>query len=172
LVKQTANAEKHSRRGFLGWAVAAIGGLFSLLVGLPIIGYILSPLGKAPQVTWVRVCSLDEIDRVEPRLFAVLFPRNDGGQEWEERRGVYVIWRGEELLAFTNICTHLNCSVRWIPQRQQIICPCHGGMYDRWGFLAGGPPAYSLPLFEQRIEGNDLYVSTRLVHRDIVPARG
>lgn len=158
-----------SRRGFLGWAVAAIGAVFTALVGLPIIGYILAPLGLQRPLLWARVCSLDEIPTNAPRLFPVSFPRQSGSQQWQQEMGVYVIRHGDQILAFSNICTHMNCSVRWIAQREQILCPCHGGVYDRWGTLIGGPPASSLPLYEQRVEGNDLYVANRLHHRGIEP---
>lgn len=136
-----------------------------MLAGIPIVGLILSPLFKRPPHIWAKVCSLDEIGFDEPRLFAVEFPRRDGSQEWVDRRGVFVIRRGGEILAFSNICTHMSCSVRWLPERQRILCPCHGGMYDRWGILAGGPPAFDLFSFEQRVEGNDLYVANRTFRR-------
>src|SRR5438876_2736245 len=35
-----------------------------------------------------------------------------------------------ELRAFTAICTHLNCTVQYRPDLQQIWCACHNGHYD------------------------------------------
>lgn len=169
--RATENQER-SRRRFLTGLIGAAGGLFTLLAGVPIVGYVLAPLGLTAEKKWVRVASLNEINADEPKLFAVEFPRQDGSQQWNDRRGVFVIRHGEEILAFSNICTHMGCSVRWLPLRQQIICPCHGGIYDRWGELSGGPPAFSLPLYEQRIQGNDLYVANQLNYRKTLPTGG
>lgn len=154
-----------SRRGFFAWAVGALGGVFTLLVAVPLVGYLAAPLAEKREVMWARVCSLSEIDSLVPKQFAVTFRRENAAIGYDDVRGVFVIRRGDDILAFTNVCTHMECSVRWIDWHQQIICPCHGGIYDRWGILAGGPPAHSLPLFETRIEGDSLYVANRTVFR-------
>jgi len=50
----------------------------------------------------------------------------------------------EEILSRLNIlsnsCAHLGCPVRWFPEKQLYLCPCHGGLYDINGGWVGGPP--------------------------------
>lgn len=160
---ETANRQRRmGRRGFFQWGVAAIAALFSALLSIPLIGFFASALFRRPPEEWARVCSLDEIRTDVPTQFRVAFTRRDAFTEYREEHGVFVIRKGADILAFSNICTHMGCSVRWLDWRQQILCPCHGGMYDRWGILVGGPPARDLPLFVQRIEWNDLYVANRI----------
>ncbi|MHB1134022.1 MAG: QcrA and Rieske domain-containing protein [Chloroflexota bacterium] len=171
MAEDEARAES-GRRRLLYLGIAAAGGLVALGAGGAIAGTVLDPLGRQPPLLWARVCSLSEIYHQEPRLFPVVFPHEEGPQRWEERLGVFVIRKDDDILAFSNLCTHMRCSVRWLADRQQILCPCHGGIYDRWGNLAGGPPAFSLPLFQQRLEGNDLYVANRLIRRPIVSTWG
>lgn len=150
-----------SRRGFFQWLVWAIGGVFGVLLGAPLIGYFLSPIFRKAPIQWVRVCTLDEINPVTPVLFRVGFRPDGAHVDFEDVRGVFVILRGAEVLAFTNTCTHMSCSVRWLDWRQQILCPCHGGIYDRWGNLVGGPPPHRLPFYLTRVEDNVVYVANR-----------
>lgn len=145
--------------------MAAIGGLFTLLLGLPLVGYLGAVLGVSEPEQWVRVCSLDQIKADLPTEYNIAFPRKNAPEGYQEARKVIAVRKGDQILAFSNVCTHMGCSVRWLDWRQQILCPCHGGMYDRWGQLVGGPPARSLPLYLSRIQGNDLYVTDRFQQR-------
>ena len=163
---------RRNRRRFLQeLAIGGIAGFVSILVAGPLVGYFFEVLGKSPSLQWVRVCSLDQIDTLEPREFRVSFKGENSSVPFEVVQGVFVIQQGNQILAFGNVCTHMGCSVRWLAWRQQILCPCHGGIYDRWGNLAGGPPSESLPLFLARIQGNDLYVANRIVPRGNIVGR-
>jgi len=46
------------------------------------------------------------------------------------------------LVGYSAICTHLACSVVWRPDREDLHCPCHNGLFDAatGGVLAGPPP--------------------------------
>ncbi len=69
----------------------------------------------------------------------------------------------EELTSRLNVvsnhCTHLGCPVRWIEEKQEMLCPCHGGIYDINGDYVGGPPPRGLYryTFEIREDGG-IYV--------------
>jgi Rieske Fe-S protein len=45
-----------------------------------------------------------------------------------------------KLNVLSNSCAHLGCPVRWFPEKQLFLCPCHGGLYDINGGWVGGPP--------------------------------
>ncbi|MCL4464876.1 MAG: ubiquinol-cytochrome c reductase iron-sulfur subunit [Chloroflexi bacterium] len=156
------------RRRFLReMAITGIGGAVTLAVAVPLIGYFFEAVTKRLPEEWVRLCALDEVVDAEPKEFRVAFQPEDRAAGYRIITGVFVIRRGEEILAFSNTCTHMGCSVRWLAWRQQILCPCHGGMYDRWGQLMGGPPAADLPLLPTRVQGSDLYVANRIVRRGV-----
>ena len=51
---------------------------------------------------------------------------------------------GKKLNVMSNACVHLGCPVRWIADRGQVLCPCHGGIYSINGTHIGGPPPHGL----------------------------
>lgn len=150
-----------SRREFIETGVYAIGGLVSLLLAVPLLGFLGAALTKNASEQWLPVCTLDQIASDRPTEFRVDFRGENSHVGFPDTRGVFVIRKGAEILAYTNVCTHMGCAVRWLDWREQILCPCHGGVYDRWGNLMGGPPPTNLPTYPTRIEGNTLLVSNR-----------
>jgi nitrite reductase/ring-hydroxylating ferredoxin subunit len=46
---------------------------------------------------------------------------------------------------------HLGCPVRWVDAAERFICPCHGGVYNIRGMVAGGPPVRPLDRFYTRL---------------------
>lgn len=63
------------------------------------------------------------------------------------------------LNVMSNHCAHLGCPVRWFPDRDEFLCPCHGGIYDINGGLIGGPPPQGLYYYAFEIrEDGSIYV--------------
>lgn len=61
-------------------------------------------------------------------------------------------------LAFSRVCTHLGCLVKYDQERQIFICPCHAGMFDLEGNVISGPPPKPLQKFAVRVEGDKLVI--------------
>lgn len=62
-----------------------------------------------------------------------------------------------ELVAFSQVCTHLSCAVTYRREDGLLFCPCHNGVFDCRSGTKGavplaGPPARPLPriLLEER----------------------
>ena len=66
-----------------------------------------------------------------------------------------------EWRAFSAICTHLNCTVQYLSEKQIIWCACHNGMYDLNGRVISGPPPRPLDEFAVRIRGTEVVISRR-----------
>ena len=64
-----------------------------------------------------------------------------------------------ELRAFSAICTHLGCTVRYEPESKVIWCPCHDGMFDLHGRNIGGPPPRPLPEFKANLRDGKVVVT-------------
>ena len=60
--------------------------------------------------------------------------------EFANAAAVLVRKQGGEIVAFSAVCTHLGCIVQWEKEKQDFLCPCHGGHYDANGAVISGPP--------------------------------
>ena len=70
----------------------------------------------------------------KPERPAILDEKTEGFTE-SERKEIL-----GQLNVLSNSCAHLGCPVRWFPDQQLYLCPCHGGLYDINGGWVGGPP--------------------------------
>ncbi len=61
-------------------------------------------------------------------------------------------------LAFSRVCTHLGCLVKYDQERRLFICPCHAGTFDLEGNVISGPPPKPLIKFSVRITGDNLVI--------------
>jgi len=66
-----------------------------------------------------------------------------------------------ELRAFSAVCTHLTCTVRYEGDTGTLFCPCHNGRFDLAGNVLSGPPPRPLEAYEVEISGGDIYVSRK-----------
>jgi cytochrome b6-f complex iron-sulfur subunit len=61
--------------------------------------------------------------------------------------------------AFSAVCTHLSCAVRYREDMHMLWCPCHDGRFDLTGKNVGGPPPRPLPEHSVVIKGDEVYVT-------------
>lgn len=72
---------------------------------------------------------------------------------------VVLLDAGGELRAFSAVCTHLGCIVKWQPtDHHAIYCECHGGMFTREGDVVGGPPPRPLPRYPVEVRDGQVFV--------------
>src|SRR6201999_4154183 len=65
---------------------------------------------------------------------------------------------GNQFQVFAVNCAHLGCPVRWFPQSNLFMCPCHGGAYYADGSRASGPPERALFEYRHRIARDELFI--------------
>ncbi|HEX6261752.1 MAG TPA: non-heme iron oxygenase ferredoxin subunit [Actinomycetota bacterium] len=68
---------------------------------------------------------------------------------------------GSELLAFSNVCTHQQCSLDdGDLEDASIICACHGSQFDlRTGEVISPPATEPIEVYGVAVEGDDLVIS-------------
>jgi thiosulfate dehydrogenase (quinone) large subunit len=51
-----------------------------------------------------------------------------------------------QVVAYSSICTHAGCQVQFNPAGRDIVCPCHGAVYDAYNNaqVVAGPTSYPL----------------------------
>jgi menaquinol-cytochrome c reductase iron-sulfur subunit len=149
-----------SRRQFATLGTQVAGAAVALLLGIPIIGFLISPLFRRESTFQARVGDISGVPDRQPTKFVVQFPAGD----WTSSKvnaAVYVVKLNNQLKVFSNVCTHLNCPVHWDSTINQFLCPCHGGLYDITGKNVGGPPPKPLPEYVHHTDGSTLFIENR-----------
>ncbi len=73
--------------------------------------------------------------------------------------GLIVRTADGELRAFSARCTHLNCTVQYDSDERQIVCACHGGVFDLNGKNIAGPPPKPLLTYSVNVRDDEIVVS-------------
>jgi len=149
-----------SRRWLLFKAGIALNGVVGLVLAVPVLRYLLAPWRRdASFNTWVSLGRLDMFPEGETRL---AFYRNPSRNSWDgetDNVACYVRREGaSEFKVFAINCAHLGCPVRWFPQSQLFMCPCHGGVYYADGSRASGPPERGLFTYNWQIVDGRLQI--------------
>ena len=67
---------------------------------------------------------------------------------------------GERYFALSAICTHMeDCQLEWDVERGQIVCPCHGCVFDLYGNVARGPASVPLARVGLERSGERLFLA-------------
>jgi menaquinol-cytochrome c reductase iron-sulfur subunit len=151
-----------SRRDFLRVGMAGIGAFIASALGIPLIGYLLSPALKRLTPDWTQLGPLSDFTVGEPRQVPFTRLRRDGWIERPENLAVWV-WRKSEteVVVYNSHCTHLGCAFNWITQGQHkghFFSPCHDGVFALDGTVISGPPPRPLDRLEAKIEDGQLYI--------------
>jgi arsenite oxidase small subunit len=63
-----------------------------------------------------------------------------------------------ELRAYSQVCTHLSCAVRFEAETNSIACPCHRGFFAvEDGRPTAGPPTRPLPQVRLEARADGIY---------------
>jgi menaquinol-cytochrome c reductase iron-sulfur subunit len=149
-----------SRNDFVKVVTAFIGSLISTIVGVPAIGYLVSPAARKPITEdWITLGMLEDYPIGKPISFKFTRSTINGWEKTVNSYGVYVIRQDEsQVRVFSNICTHLSCLVSWHEDIQNYVSPCHNGHFDMLGEVLSGPPPRPLDEFTTKVEEGDLYI--------------
>jgi Rieske Fe-S protein len=151
--------EQVNRRDFMKTAIFAIGGAIGGAVGISAVPYIVGPALKKDQGDWIQLGAISKVELNTPTLFKTTIETQTGWISSNEEVSVYALTEnGQDFTVMSNVCTHLGCRVRWIPEQGEFFCPCHNGVYSKDGSVVSGPPPRPLDRFETKVEDGVLYV--------------
>lgn len=134
-----------NRRTFLASCLGGIAALFAAGVVYPLFRY-LSPVGEQQKNNKVMVAA-SEVKEGEAKFI-----------QYAGAAAVLVRKRGGELVAFSAVCTHLGCIVQWQKERQEFLCPCHGGRFTAEGAVISGPPPKPLQKLPVAVANNTIVI--------------
>lgn len=149
-----------TRRDLMLKAGLLLNGVMGVIIGLPIVRYLLSPAAKAAGYrSWLPLGSLTQFPAGETR-FATY--RNPVSRAVDGDTAEVACWvrnvDNSNFQVFAVNCAHLGCPVRWFPQSGLFLCPCHGGAYYEDGSRASGPPERGLFEYEHKVENGLLMI--------------
>jgi Rieske Fe-S protein len=151
-----------NRRGMLFKLGVMLNAVVGLVLAIPVVRYIFSPITRGRRsgyADWISLGSLDRFPTGETR-FATY--RNPIKNSWDGETADIACWvrhvDANTFQVFAINCAHLFCPVRWFPQSSLFMCPCHGGVYYADGSRAAGPPERGLFQYSHKIEGAELFI--------------
>lgn len=151
--------ETVTRRKLMSLTANATGAVAVGGIALSATGLALGQAVREVDTGWHDVGSLDEFqnDTYVPRVITLdpktgqvgkttVYLRKFNSAVDEEDRDQY-----NKIIAISSRCMHMGCPSRYVQAAKHFICPCHGGVYDFAGKVAGGPPVRPLDRFYTRI---------------------
>jgi Rieske Fe-S protein len=158
--------ETMTRRAmFTGGAMAA-GGIAGAAIVLPAIGFAIGPVFKEVDIIWQDVGPPSDFteDNYVPKTITISAGVGEAGKTTDYVRKTSDALPGEQpdgFIAISTRCAHLGCPVRWVVAAERFVCPCHGGVYDFQGLVAGGPPVRPLDRFATRVRNGQVQLGPR-----------
>ncbi len=136
-----------TRRDILGFATVGLGTLIGLLLAVPGVAYIISPLrNKERKALFETLTRLKQLEVGVPRAFAIIEERRDAWVKYP-REPVGSVWlirqvddANPQVVALSSECPHLGCAVNLNADGKSFLCPCHTSAFD-----LGGKPKNQVP---------------------------
>jgi menaquinol-cytochrome c reductase iron-sulfur subunit len=151
-----------SRRAMLMKLGIFFNGIIALILAVPILRYVLAPITMARKkgyTAWLSLGTLEQFPAGQTRLATF---SNPDVTPWDGKTADSACWvrriDEQSFQVFAINCAHLGCPVRWFPQSNLFMCPCHGGAYYEDGSRASGPPERGLFEYPYRIEEGKLLI--------------
>jgi len=138
-----------SKRSFLNVLLGAWAAAFAASVVYPVFRYLIPPRLAGPTTASVKLpIKASEVKINSGTIF-----------KFGQKPGILIRTEQGEFKALSAVCTHLDCTVQYKSDSQQIWCACHNGLYDLRGRNVSGPPPRPLEEFQVNEEGDTLVVS-------------
>jgi Rieske Fe-S protein len=154
--------ETVNRRRFMTATVHGAGAVAAAAFTLPALGFALGPVFSRLPWSWQAIGKPDDFtdDTYAIKVITIVqgigeagksiaYVRQRDPQIDKETEDQYNHW-----IALSSRCMHLGCPVRYVAAAERFICPCHGGVYDFRGMVAGGPPVRPLDRFYTRLNSS------------------
>jgi menaquinol-cytochrome c reductase iron-sulfur subunit len=161
--------ETVTRRALVNlWAQGA-GGIAAAAFTLPALGFAIAPIFSRQAWTWQPIGTPADFpdNTYETKVITITAGIGEAGNSiaYVRARNPAIDTEPEDQynhwVAISSRCMHLGCPVRYVSAAERFICPCHGGVYDFRGMVAGGPPVRPLDRFYTRLNNGLVEIGPR-----------
>jgi quinol---cytochrome c reductase iron-sulfur subunit, bacillus type len=150
--------ETVTRRRFMSGVTNGAGAVAAAAFTLPVLGFALGPIFSREPFNWQTIGLPSDFpdNTYVTRTLTIVQGIGEAGNSiaYVRKRNPAIDSESEDqynrYIALSSRCMHLGCPVRFVPAASRFICPCHGGVYDFRGKVAGGPPVRPLDRFYTR----------------------
>jgi menaquinol-cytochrome c reductase iron-sulfur subunit len=151
------------RRGFLAFATMAVGTLMGLVLAVPGLAYLASPLRRRSRDGgFVTLTRLSQLEVGVPRAFTIIEDRQDAWVKYPQEP-VGSVWlirqpagSSQGVLALSAECPHLGCAVNRDAAGKGFLCPCHTSAFDLEGLPRNQVPPRPMDQLEVQLSpGSD-----------------
>jgi len=129
-----------NRRDLLRLATVALRSLIGLVLAVPAVAYVVSPLRKrSRESSFGTLARLSQLEVGVPRSFAIIEEHHDAWVKYppEPIGSVWLVRQKAEakpvVVAFSAECPHLGCAVNLTAGGKGFLCPCHTSAFDLEG---------------------------------------
>ncbi|MEA2230654.1 MAG: menaquinol-cytochrome c reductase iron-sulfur subunit [Solirubrobacteraceae bacterium] len=161
--------ETVTRRRFMTGTAHTAGAVAAAAFTLPAVGVAVGPMFEKKEEMWEAVGPVADFpdDTYIPRTLTIEPGIGDVGKttvyirKYNTKIDTQPKDEYNDFIAVSTRCMHLGCPARFVAASSRFICPCHGGVYDFQGKVAGGPPVRPLDRFYTRVRNGLVEVGPR-----------
>ncbi len=147
--------ETVTRRRFMEGVTHGAGAIAAASFALPALGFAISPIFKRVPFEWQIIGRPDDFTELTyvTKVLTIVEGIGEAGKSlaYMRKRDPAIDTEPHDqfnnYIALSSRCMHLGCPVRYVEAAERFICPCHGGVYNFRGLVAGGPPVRPLDRF-------------------------
>src|SRR5947209_13955791 len=161
--------ETVTRRRFMGLVTNGAGAVAAAAFTLPVLGFALGPVFSREPFNWQTIGTPGDFpdNTYVTKVLTIVQGVGEAGNTiaYVRKRNPSIDTEPadqyNQFIALSSRCMHLGCPVRYVQAAERFICPCHGGVYDFRGLVAGGPPVRPLDRFYTRVKDGYLQIGPR-----------
>ncbi len=137
-----------TKRDFLTTSLVGFSTALAGFILYPLARFLKQPPSAGGNIKRTIAAKIDEVPVDSGKIF-----------RFGNEPGIVLRTPSGELKAFTAVCTHLSCTVQYVPEEAYILCACHNGKYDLNGQVISGPPPRPLEEFKVDVQADDIVVT-------------
>src|SRR5581483_707361 len=146
-----------------------VGAVAAAAFTLPALGFAIAPIFKRQPWSWEPIGKPSDFSTstYETKVINVSAGDGEAGNTIayvrvrDPKIDTEPVDQYNQFVALSSRCMHLGCPVRFVAAAARFICPCHGGVYDFRGMVAGGPPVRPLDRFYTRVNNGVVEIGPR-----------
>lgn len=146
--EKSSQSNEIPRRKFMNFLLG--GGLLTTLgaIFIPLINFVIPPKIQEAVQNSVIAAKVGELPLNSGKVF-----------RFGSKPGILIRKETNEYVAFSAICTHLQCTVQYRSDFKHLWCACHNGHFDLTGKNVAGPPPRPVEVYNVEISGEDIVVT-------------